>query len=292
MAERARLAGRRQDWPKDDRGGARGVEGQEARRQGQEPEVGRHRLRPGSRRGRKEPQGDLAEEATAGGETGGEEKVDGVEPSFEGDTLVEDGAKRTGEDIGSDIAKSGEMSGAAKVGVGAVARLAYVPHIVSLLRKHDYKAALKVIWDSVDNADRVELVKAIAEKVGTELSEHALVWFERAAIVGEVADVLGIGWEWTIGGLKAIYEAHEKGDQKARISIYAYAWSDTVLRGEHSAAGAATPEEREAAKRGMEDGFATRERSPELPFMLRAQYHSDTAAREALELALMRKAGL
>jgi hypothetical protein len=194
--------------------------------------------------------------------------------------------------MGNDLAKGGEMSGGAKAGVGAAARLALVPHIVSLIHRHDYKGALHVIWESIDNEERVEVVKAIVEKVGTELSEHALLWFERAAIAGAAVDVLNIGWEWTYGGLKAIYEAHEKGDQKARISIYSYAWADTVLRGEHSAAGAATPEEREAAKRGMEDGATTRERSPELPFMLRAQYHSDTAAREALELALMRKAGL
>lgn len=229
-----------------------------------------------------EPAGDIADEAVAGGETAGEEKAEPVseDKKFEGDTLAHDVVEKAGEDM------AGEVPGK------AAAKLVLLPRIVSLLQRHDFKGALQVIWDSVGKEDRVELVKAVVEKVGGELSEHALVWFERAAVEAAVVDVLALGWEWTKLGLESIREAHEKGDQKARIRIYAFAWSDTVLRGEHQNAGAITPEEREALKLGIEDGLATREAQPELPFLLLAQYHSEGAARQALELSLMKKAGI
>ena len=48
-------------------------------------------------------------------------------------------------------------------------------------------------------------------KVGGELSEHALVWFERAAIAGAVVDVLALGWEWTKLGLESKIRAEREG---------------------------------------------------------------------------------
>lgn len=233
--------------------------------------------------------GDLAAEAVAGGQTGGEEHVPEAEEKFDGDTMASDGIKRVGEDIAEE---SGKLSGAGKVGLEAASKIALVPHIVSQLRKHDFKGALHTIWDSVGNEEKVEVVKAVIEKIGGELSEHALLWFERAAIAGAAVDVLLIGWEWTKGGLEAIQEAHERGDQKARINCYVYAWSDTIMNGSHDSAGAVTPEEREAAKRGIEDGSATRERQPELPFLLKAEYGNEHLARMALEKSLMEKAGI
>lgn len=133
----------------------------------------------------------------------------------------------------------------------------------------------------------------MAEQVGGEPSSHALVIFERAALAGAVADVLLLGWEWTYGGLKAIAEAHEKGNRDSRIAIYAYAWSDTVMTGHHSNAGAIDAEEIEAKELGIEDGRATREQSPDLPSLLLAQYgdHEDNA-RRALEDALFTRAGI
>jgi hypothetical protein len=221
--------------------------------------------------------GDIAEQATSEGETSGEEKVESAESNFEGDQIAVDGVDRIADDMGG-----GKVAG----------KLLLVPHVVSLLRKHDFKGALKLVWSSVGQEDRVELVKVVAEKLAGELSERALAAFAKFAVAGLVVDVLEIGWEWTKLGLESIYRAHELGDQKARIRIYAYAWSDTVLRGEHSNPGAVTPEEREAMRAGIEDGFATRAAQPELPFLLLAEYHDEKMAREKLELALMRKAGI
>ena len=63
--------------------------------------------------------------------------------------------------------------------------------------------------------------------MGGELGEHALKIFEPAIVAGLVVDVLKVGWEWTYGGIKAVQEAHEKGDRDSRIGIYASAWADS-----------------------------------------------------------------
>ena len=111
-------------------------------------------------------------------------------------------------------------------------------------------------------------------------------------MVGLVVDVLKIGWEWTIGGIKAVQEAHEAGDRDSRIGIYSWAWSDCVLKGSHDNPGAVTEEQREAMKLGIEDGLSTREQSPELPLLLLAEYGNESNARRALEDALLKRAGI
>jgi hypothetical protein len=253
--------------------------------------------------------GDLAVEAVAGGETGGEEKR---EPkgggSFEGDGLAADGADKFGKDVAGGPSGelqvpegmeapaeegAGKVGAAGKAGIAVATRAVLIPHIVSLLRQHEYKKAITVVTDSVGWEDRVELVKLIVEKCGAELGPIASKWFERAIIGGAVADVAILGWEWTMGGIKAVQEAHEHGDRDSRIGIYAYAWSDTVLRGSHSNPGAVDEEERKAMKLGIQDGEATRSANPELPFLLRAEYGNDEDnARRALQDALYKKAGI
>lgn len=263
---------------------------------------------------------ELADQVVAGGQTGGEEKresADAGETLGEGGGAIKEGGEKgtkaagvaEGEGPRADILKhdakelgaseaveegAEEAHGAgAKVGLSVAVRLALVPQIVHLLREHKIKEALHVVWKSVNWEERTELVKYIAEKVGGELSLHALEIFERAALVGAVADVLALGWEWTYGGLKAIAEAHEKGDRDSRIAIYAYAWSDTVMTGHHSNPGAIDAEQIEAKERGIEDGEATRELSPDLASLLLAQYGDDPDnARRALEDALLKRAGI
>lgn len=227
------------------------------------------------------PSPDLAAEAVDEGETSGEEHAEPPGDTYEGDTIAGDMIEKAEGGVGSKAAGK----------VGQAVMLA--PHVISLLRKHDYRGALKFVWKAVGQEDRAELLKIVAEKIKGELSEHALAFFEKAAMAGLILDVLELGWEWTKLGLDSIREAHERGDQKARIRIYAYAWSDTIIRGEHNNPGAVTPEEREAMKLGIEDGRATRERQPDLPALLLAQYDGhDSAAREALERKLMQKAGI
>lgn len=229
--------------------------------------------------------GELAEQVVEGGETGGEEEREAKteDPSAEGGGLAQEGADK----LGKDMAGEGH-----ELGVGAAARLALVPHIVNLLRQHQYKAAVKYVYDSVGVEDRVEIVKHVVEKLAGELSHHALEWFETAATVGLVIDVLKVGWEWTYGGIKAVQEAHEAGDRDSRIGIYAWAWADCVLKGSHDNPGAITEEQREAMALGMQDGLMTRAQSPELAFLLIAEYGNESNARRALEDALYKRAGI
>jgi hypothetical protein len=229
--------------------------------------------------------GGLADDAVAGGETGGEEKrpEEKEDPSEVGGGLAKEGAEKIGEDM------AGEGHG---VAVGAAARLALVPHIVNLLRAHKFGDAVKYVLETISFQERAEILKAVAEKIGSELSEHALAIFEHACFVGLIADVLKAGWEWTYGGIKAVQEAHEAGDRDSRIGIYAWAWSDCVLKGSHDNPGAVDEEQRKAMKLGMEDGLATRDQSPELAFLLIAEYGSESNARHALEDALLKRAGI
>ncbi|MCU1277069.1 MAG: hypothetical protein JWM53_615 [bacterium] len=227
----------------------------------------------------------MAEAAVEVGETAGEEKrpEEKEDPSEVGGGLAKEGAEKIGEDM------AGEGHG---VAVGAAARLALVPHIVNLLRAHKFGDAVKYVLETISFQERAEILKAVAEKIGGELSEHALQIFEHACLVGLVADVLKAGWEWTYGGIKAVQEAHEAGDRDSRIGIYAWAWSDCVLKGSHDNPGAVDEQQREAMKLGIEDGLATRDQSPELAFLLIAEYGSESNARHALEDALLKRAGI
>lgn len=225
-----------------------------------------------------------AGDAVEGGVAESEEKrSEGEGASEEGSTFVQEGADKMGNDM------AGEGHGAA---VGAASRLALVPHVVELLREHKFKDAVKFLADSVGAEDRVEIVRFVVEKARGELSEHALELFEKAARIGLVYDVLKLGWEWTYGGIKAVQEAHEHGDRDSRIGIYAWAWSDCVLKGSHDNPGAVSEEQRKAMKLGIQDGLATRDRSPELSFLLIAEYGTESNARHALEDALYKRAGI
>jgi hypothetical protein len=229
--------------------------------------------------------GGSAEAAVGAGVVGQEEMrpTEHEDASAEGGGFVQEGVEKIGNDI------AGEGHGAA---VGAVARLALVPHIVNLLRAHRFKEAVDYVASSVGKEDLAEILKFVAEQVRGELSEHALELFEKAARLGLIYDVLKVGWEWTYGGIKAVQEAHEHGDQDSRIGIYAWAWADCVLKGSHDNPGAITEEQREAMQKGIQDGLATREQSPELPFLLLAEYGSESNARHALEDALYKRAGI
>ena len=280
-------------WPEIDRGRQEGIEGDEADGQGEGDSEGRVggadkiNFADNAAGNPEGPEGaadggGLADSIVEGGEVGGEEKrEEGTEdPSKEGGGLVQEGADK----LGNDIAGEGD-----NVAVGAAARLALVPHIVNLLRAHKFEEAVKYVVDSVGYEDRFEIIKAVAEKVGGELGEHALTIFEHAIVAGLVVDVLKVGWEWTYGGIKAVQEAHEKGDRDSRIGIYASAWADCVIDGSHDNPGAVTAEQREAMQFGMQDGLATREQS-----LLLAEYHNQRNAKRALRLedALYKRAGI
>lgn len=259
---------------------------------------------------------DLAAQAVGGGEIKGEEKREGFnseeaarEGGDWGKEAVEKSAESTGvsegegpradilkhdaHSLGADEAlEEGEEGGGGGAGLTVAMKMTIAPHVIQLLREHEFGKALEAIWNSVSYEERAEFLKYVTEKVAGELSRKALERFALLAIGATLGDVLKLGWEWTSGGLMAMYEAHEKGERDSRINIYALAWAETVLTGHHSNPGAVGAEAVEAKEEGIKDGLATREQSPDLPSLLLAQYKDEGNARRALEDALLKRAGI
>jgi hypothetical protein len=238
----------------------------------------------------------------------GEEAPEMHAPSF-ADHVVE-GDVTAGQEK-REPAKAGEQAEAAKdalpdgieMGAGAIgvenesavglaAFLPKIPHCLNLIREHKYGELVDLVVKSIGWEKRAEFIAHVIEAAAGELSPLAAKWLGRAVLAGAGVDVLLLGWEWLHKGFELIREAHEKGDRDARIGIYAFAWSETVLNGGHTNPGAVTAEEREAMKLGIEDGEATRELHPELPGLLRAEYGGNQVkAKRALEVALYKSAG-
>jgi hypothetical protein len=260
---------------------------------------------------------DLADQAIGGGETKGQEKREGfnseeaareggdwgreaVEKSAVSTGVVEGEAARAdilehdakGLGAGEAMEGEGKEAGGGGVGLTVAMKMTIAPHVIQLLREHEFGKALEAVWNSVTYEERAEFLKYVSEKVAGELSRKALERFAIIAIGAGLGDVLKLGWDWTSGGLMAMYEAHEKGERDSRINIYAWAWSETVLTGHHSNPGAVGAEAVEAKEEGIKDGLATREQSPDLPSLLLAQYKTVDNARHALEDALLKRAGI
>ncbi|HEX4456931.1 MAG TPA: peptidoglycan-binding domain-containing protein [Polyangia bacterium] len=178
---------------------------------------------------------------------------------------------------------------------GAASWLALVPEVVELLHEHHYQEAIAFVTKNVGVEKGVELLHEgaakLAEHYGYELAPKLLGLLERAVVAGAVVDVLALGWEWTSQGLQAVAAAHERGERDSRISIYAYAWSDTVMGHRHQNPGAVGEEPRRAMELGIADGETTLALSPELGGLLLAEYHDPDNARRALEDALLKRAG-
>lgn len=230
--------------------------------------------------------GGLAAAAVDEGETGA---MEAREP------LGADEERAETKEHGSGIKEAAEFGLGGKAG-GVAGWAALVPALVELVREHRYKEAVAYVVANVPKEERVELLQEaaahLAEHYGYALAPRLLGLLEKAALAGAVADVLGIGWEWTSKGLEAIREAHERGDRDSRIAIYAYAWSDTVMGNRHQNPGAVGEEPRAAMQLGIADGHATLELSPELGRLLLAEYGDPDNARRALEDALLNRAGL
>jgi hypothetical protein len=261
-----------------------------------EPIVGGSVVRaPGAEGGVvRSPGARLAELAVAQGATGGIERRedDGEEPLKEAGERVSEGEGLAVE--GVEAVEEAEPAAAAAIHVAAQA--ARVPYLVQELAAGHYRAAVKYALGGISPRDAAELIKLAIERlpeVGVTLSEEVaskiLGW---VAAGGVITEALKLGWEWTEKGLEGIRRAHEEGDRDSRIGIYAYAWADTVLTGNHSNPGAVMPEQREAMTLGIRDGAQTRGRYPELPLLLLDEYRDEGNARRALEDALLSRAGI
>jgi hypothetical protein len=229
--------------------------------------------------------GHLAQSIEGGAD--GVKEREGRDP-FEGDSLAADGVGRGAEDVAEEV-----KEGAAKTaGLAAGARALFVPRIVSLVRHHEYGEALHVLSDSVGPEERVEIAKAVLERLAGELSPQMLAVFERAAFGAAIYSVLDLGWEWFKLGTESIHEAHERGDRDSANAIFAWAYADTLLNGSHSNPGAITAEQIEARDRGIEMSRKAREQCPELPDALRAEYGNGRNALHAVEDGLLTRAGI
>jgi hypothetical protein len=231
--------------------------------------------------------GELAEAIVDEGATGGLEERESPGESA-------DEARDEAKEHGSGLKESVEHGLGGKAG-GAVSWAALVPALIELLREHRYKEAVAYVIKNVGYEERVELVKEagaqLAERYGYSLAPKLLGLLEKAALAGAVADVLGLGWEWTTKGLDSIAAAHERGERDSRIAIYAFAWSDTVMGNRHQNPGAVGEEPRQAMQLGIDDGHATIALSPDLGALLLAEYGDGDNARHALEDALLKRAG-
>jgi hypothetical protein len=110
---------------------------------------------------------------------------------------------------------------------------------------------------------------------------------------------LGVGLalvDWAVSATASIGEAHEAGDRDSRINIYAAAYADGLLYGEHHNLGAITEEQRAAAGRGLADGRAAVEqlgdRAPLVGQLLLREYGSPDGVRHAIIDGLLSRAGM
>lgn len=171
------------------------------------------------------------------------------------------------------------------------------PAILEMIREGNYGKAALTLAKQFSPSDCFEAILYATEKLGIEVGRPVLEWL---VTVGAEADVLFALGDWTYQGLKLISEAHEKGDAKSRIRMYARAFADGFLEGKNAdggRAGAATVEQKEAVKLGLQDGSQTAgsygAAAPAIgKELLRRFGGDDTKVKHAIMDGLMKRAGL
>ncbi len=233
-----------------------------------------------------EPDSLAGQTASQGASDVGLEKEDGHEKMEEASEVAHEGLEKTGEAL-----ELGEHAGAhGETGMKVVAGLAVLPYVISLIKEKKYKKAVETVVGLVGWDERVHLIKLACERAG--VSGPLIHLLEKAVIVGELVDVLLLGWLWVSGSFKALHAAKEKGEAESLLGIYAYAWAQTIVEGRHSNPGAVTASQLEAKEKGVAEGEATRAAQPELAFLLIAEYGSEDNARKALEDSLYQREGI
>lgn len=226
----------------------------------------------------------------------------GADEKFENPALMDqvtDGAAgmETHKDSDEAIKQTSKgVSGALKGGevVGLIgdsspwAKAAEVPQVVDLLAKGEVWEAVLKLAKMFGKSQAIKAAAYLAEKMRFEAASAALK---------EGGGVIWMLVEWTYQGFEQIQKAHAAGDQDSRIAIYAEAFADAFLfgSGAGNAAGAVTPEQKEAFALGNQDGAATAgatgEQAAEIGRALLAKHGGPQGARRAVINALMEKAG-
>jgi hypothetical protein len=171
------------------------------------------------------------------------------------------------------------------------------PAIIDLIRQGRYSDAAITLAKQFSPSDCFEAILYATEKLGIEVGRPALKWLVE---YGAEADVIFALGDWTYEGLNLIAEAHEKGDAKSRIRMYARAFADGFLNGNKAdggRAGAATAEQKEAVEFGIRDGSRTvgsyGAAAPAIAKELLRRFGGDDGrVKHAIMDGLMKRAGL
>lgn len=175
-------------------------------------------------------------------------------------------------------------------------KAAMAPAITHLLLQHKFADAAILLAKQFSPSEYFEGISYAVEKLGIDVAKPLLKWL---CGVGLEANVVFELVGWTYEGIKAVQEAHERGDQASRLRMYARAFADGFLYGEGAEggrAGAVTAEQKEAVELGLRDGSATAggfgAAAPSIGKELLRRFHGEAAARHALMDALMKRAGV
>ncbi len=176
-------------------------------------------------------------------------------------------------------------------------KAAMAPAILDLIGQGKYSAAAIMLAKQFSPSEYFEGILYATEKLGIEIGRPVLKWLVE---FGAEADVLFALGDWTYEGLELIAEAHEKGDEKSRIRMYARAFADGFLEGKNAdggRAGAVTEEQKEAVKLGLRDGSLTAGSygvtAPAIAEeLLRRFGGDDMKVKRAIMDGLMKRAGL
>jgi hypothetical protein len=213
--------------------------------------------------------------------------------------------KEAGEEVSEAVEKGGEVTeleGAAGLGVRTAAQIARLPHVVALVKAHQYKEAIQYITGTLGFTDYVEVLKIVAEHLGLDFEAIAEQFPRAAKYVGaglegvEMGSLVLEGLEFQFEGLKAIAEAHERGERDNRIELYSEAWASGFLEGAYSNPGAVTEEQRKAVADGVREGKTSAGAlglsAADTAKKLLAQYGTEANARHALIDELLERAGV
>lgn len=233
----------------------------------------------------------FADEIVSNGVTASEEQRAKDNP----EDVKEEGGKVVSEAIEQGAESAGIEDGAGTA-IRTAAQIARMPHVVALVKAHEYHEAIDYITETLGWSDYVSVLKLVGEHAGLDL-EAALPTVAKAVTVGaETADIVLAGLEFQCEGLEAIDDAHKRGERDNRIYLYADAWAEGFLEGAYENAGAVGASQRQAVANGLREGKATAgrlgPRAKEVGQTLLDKYKTEDNAKRAVIDALLKHAGI